>query len=329
MMRFRTIPLVFSAALTATACAPDAPSSSDGAPTTHAAMAQAPLLVDAHWLQPRLGEEELVILHVGTDSSFQAGHIPGARPLTLQSFAPEVDGLGTEMPEAEAFRALLEGAGVSSSSRIVIYSASHPPQFAARLYLTLDYFGLGGQASILDGGLLAWEGDGRPLNHGEATGDPTGESPGLGTGQPDGKRGSLPPLMPQGSFLVDADFVSARLGDGEARIVDARDPPFWTGAQQLQSRARRPGRIPGAGNVPFRSLVDEDGHFLPTDSLRALFQEAGIQEGEALVAYCHVGQQASLLTVAARLLGHSVTLYDGSWEEWSAREALPAEMEEK
>jgi thiosulfate/3-mercaptopyruvate sulfurtransferase len=278
-----------------------------------AAPEAAPLLVSSEWVAGVLGEEGIVLLHVGSDSSHAAGHIPGARPLPLSGFAPEVDGMSTEMPDPSRLRDLLEGAGVSADSRIVIYSASHPPQFAARLYLTLEHFGLGHRASILDGGLRGWEREGRPLS----------------TDPPGVERGTLPELTPGGDLLVGFDQVARRMSGGGATIVDARDAPFWTGEQHLQARAARPGRIPGARNVPFRSLVTESGHFLDPAALRALFREAGIQEGEPVVAYCHVGQQASLLTVAARLLGHPVELYDGSWEDWSQRMELAAEVDEE
>lgn len=38
-----------------------------------------------------------------------------------------------------------------------------------------------------------------------------------------------------------------------------------------------------------------------------------------------MGQQASLLFLAARLLGRDVRLYDGSFEDWSKRMELPVE----
>jgi thiosulfate/3-mercaptopyruvate sulfurtransferase len=281
-------------------------------PATDADASPAPLLVGPEWLEERLGEEDLVILHVGSDSSFAAGHIPGARPMALQRFAPEVDGLGTEMPDPASFRELLEEAGISAHSRIVVYTVTHPPQFAARLYLTLEHFGLGARSSILDGGLRAWEAEGRPVS----------------TDSAEPARGVLPDLAPGGGVLVDHAYVADRVLDAGVRVVDARDAPFWTGEQQLQVRSERPGRIPGALNVPFRSLVDEAGHFLAEDRLRALFSEAGVQPGDPVIAYCHVGQQASLLAVAARLLGHPVHLYDGSWEDWSRRAELPAETDQ-
>jgi thiosulfate/3-mercaptopyruvate sulfurtransferase len=47
-----------------------------------------------------------------------------------------------------------------------------------------------------------------------------------------------------------------------------------------------------------------------------MFAEAGIAPGETVVAYCHIGQQATAVLFAARLAGHPVKLYDGSFTEW-------------
>jgi thiosulfate/3-mercaptopyruvate sulfurtransferase len=37
------------------------------------------------------------------------------------------------------------------------------------------------------------------------------------------------------------------------------------------------------------------------------------------VTYCLVGYRASATYFVARLLGHAVKLYDGSYQDWSAR----------
>lgn len=270
------------------------------------------MLVTTDWLAERMDDPSIVVLHVGNDSSFEEARVAGARLLPLQAFAPEVNGLSTEMPEPEALRDALETAGVSVDSRIVVYSASHPPQLAARLYLTLEHFGLGANASLLDGGLRAWQAEDRPVESGaEAVVE----------------RGSLPALVPGAALLVDRDYVSARVEDGAAVVIDARDEGFWTGEQWLQARAERAGRVPGALNVPFRTLVDDSGRILSTDALARRFEEAGVASGSPVVVYCHVGQQASLVALGARLLGHEVRLYDGSYEEWSSQAELPVALD--
>ena len=44
----------------------------------------------------------------------------------------------------------------------------------------------------------------------------------------------------------------------------------------------------------------------------------------AVITYCHIGQQATATLFAARTLGYSVMLYDGSFEDWSRRD-LPVD----
>ena len=51
--------------------------------------------------------------------------------------------------------------------------------------------------------------------------------------------------------------------------------------------------------------------------LRAQFDAAGVTPGKKLVSYCEVGLQASYTYFLARYLGYDVSMYDGSFSEWS------------
>jgi len=44
-----------------------------------------------------------------------------------------------------------------------------------------------------------------------------------------------------------------------------------------------------------------------------------------IVSYCHIGQQATVVYLVARYLGYDGSLYDGSWEDWSAHPEYPTE----
>ncbi|MEO5800192.1 MAG: rhodanese-like domain-containing protein, partial [Gemmatimonadales bacterium] len=46
---------------------------------------------------------------------------------------------------------------------------------------------------------------------------------------------------------------------------------------------------------------------------------AGIAPGDTVVAYCHIGQQGTMVLWAARIAGHPVKLYDGSMNDWTNR----------
>jgi thiosulfate/3-mercaptopyruvate sulfurtransferase len=80
----------------------------------------------------------------------------------------------------------------------------------------------------------------------------------------------------------------------------------------------------GAANVPFNSVFDDSLRVLPVEELRRRFAAAGVAQGDTVVAYCHIGQQATVVLFAARLLGHPVRLYDGSMDDWEKR-GLPLE----
>jgi thiosulfate/3-mercaptopyruvate sulfurtransferase len=104
--------------------------------------------------------------------------------------------------------------------------------------------------------------------------------------------------------------------------VDARDPKFYHGAETRQARS---GRIPGAVNVPFGSFFTDDGFFKPVATIDSIFTAAGVKKSDRVLSYCHIGQQATAVWFAARLVGHQAQLYDGSFDEWSRRQDLPVD----
>jgi thiosulfate/3-mercaptopyruvate sulfurtransferase len=75
--------------------------------------------------------------------------------------------------------------------------------------------------------------------------------------------------------------------------------------------------VAGALSVPYRETADEHTMLRSPAELTALFTKAGVKPGDAVIGYCHIGQQATAMLFAARRLGHPVRLYDGSFEDWS------------
>lgn len=267
-----------------------------------------PLLVSPSWLAGHLPDRNLVLLHVGERAGYEAGHIPGAQFLapTLEWSTPRVEGqLTLELPHLAVLDSALEARGISDDSHIVLYAADGFYTPTSRALFTLEYIGLGGRVSILDGGLPAWKGEGRTLS----------------TDVPAPTRGRLTP-RPDRSILVDASFVAAHLSDSSVRVIDARDTSFYHGRETRQGRN---GHIAGAASFPFQTVMDSAGRFLPVSELKAKFTAAGAAEGHTIVTYCHIGQQASLVWFAARLSGFTARLYDGSFQDWARRTELPVE----
>ena len=128
---------------------------------------------------------------------------------------------------------------------------------------------------------------------------------------------------PRPDVVTNVAWLSEHIGRSDIVVIDARSPEFYRGLSATSDP--RPGHLPGANNLYFNTVVGEDLRFKPDTALRRLFSEAGAKPGKQIVAYCHIGQQATAVLFAARLAGFSARLYDGSFQEWSARTDLAVE----
>lgn len=278
---------------------------------TLSASLESPLVTPA-WLAGRLGRADLVVMHVGdarARDGYDRGHIPGAvfiNPFTDLARPAAQGQLTLELPDAAQLEEALRSRGIGTTSTVVLYTADANLTGTARAFFTLEYAGLTNRVRLLDGGLAAWQGEGRPLS----------------TVAPAPARGDFVPQL-QPNMLVSADWVASRLEDPSTAIVDARAPAFYRGAENRQARV---GHIPGAGSLPFTAITGTDGRFKDSGTLTTLLGAAGAESGNTVVTYCHIGQQASLVWLGARVAGFEAKLYDGSFQEWSARFDLPVAL---
>jgi len=276
---------------------------------------RAGLLVSTSWLAEHLRDPDLVLLHVGEKPEYDAGHIPGARFVQLQDISvsdrTNPDGLVLEMPSAADLHDRLAALGIGDKSCVVVYFGKDWVSPTTRVLFTLDYAGLGAQSAMLEGGMPQWKAENRALT----------------VDVPAPTSGSLSALKVR-PLIVSADWVNAHRQSRGISIVDARDTVFYKGirAGGRPPQEQRAGHIAGAKSVFFGSLYDDKTNSLKTPTeLRAIFAAAGVQPGDTVVTYCHIGQQATATIFAARSLGHPVLLYDGSFEDWSRRTQLPVE----
>lgn len=262
-----------------------------------------PVVVDAGWLQSRLDRDpDLAVVHVAASRpEYDAGHIPGARHLPYPSLIASAANLSTQMAPLTQLDSLVESVGIGDSTRVVLYGQ---PLLVARAFVTLEYLGMRGRVSVLDGGIDTWRESGRIVSH-----EPVSTAAAVFT-----------PRVAD-ALVVDHSWVQANNAKAGVAILDARAPEFFLGYSPGQMP--RPGHIPGARNVPFGSLTTELTQLRDEGRVRRLFREAGVAAGDTVVTYCHIGLQASLLYLTARRLGYEARLYDGSFEDWSRRTDLP------
>lgn len=267
------------------------------------------LLVTPAWLAAHARDPDLVVLFAGEKSDFDAKHIPSSVFAPVRELAPAApSGLLAELPPAEDLRRRLQALGVSDRSRIVVYAGREMP-YATRVLYTLDAVGLGARASLLDGGLGEWERTGRPV-----TAEVKAVAPGA-----------------LAAFKLKPHAVDA--GDlqgpqaSKVHVIDARAGAFYDGVQAGMGAPGKTakGHLPGARSLPYTAVVDAAGKLKPAAELQALFRTAGVRAGDKVVAYCHIGYQATAVVYAARTLGLDAALYDGSFQDWAGR-GLPLEL---
>jgi thiosulfate/3-mercaptopyruvate sulfurtransferase len=263
-------------------------------------------VVAAGWLASHVGEAHLVVVDVrwgvegGTDvahAAFERGHIPGAVFLDVDrdlAGEPFVDGPGRHpLPPPEVFAATMAAAGIGDDDVVVAYDDAQG-SLAARLWWMLD--ATGHRVALLDGGLQAWKDDRergavRPRDAATFTARP----------------------WPLERIRHAADVADAvRAG---RPVVDARAGERYRGETEPIDPVA--GHVPGARNLPWAALLDEDGRLLPPEELRDRFETVGVVRGDDTIVHCGSGITSCLTLVAMRRAGlNAGNLYVGSWSGW-------------
>jgi thiosulfate/3-mercaptopyruvate sulfurtransferase len=278
-------------------------------------------LVSTDWLAEHLADPDLrifdVTVHLRPSPSgpyqiesgradHQAAHVPGAAFLDLPGeLSDTTSPLPFTMPTAEQLAGALGAAGIGSGSRVVAY-ATTSPMWATRLWWMLRSCGFD-NAAVLDGGLAKWRAEGRPVEAGERRYPP-----------------SRLTLTARPGAWADKAAVMAAIEDGGVCTINALSPAVHRGEAPVNYG--RKGHIAGSRNVPYATLLNEDGTWRSDDELRAQFEPVGALERPRAICYCGGGISATMAALALTRLGHpAVAVYDGSLSEWSRDPAAPME----
>jgi thiosulfate/3-mercaptopyruvate sulfurtransferase len=123
----------------------------------------------------------------------------------------------------------------------------------------------------------------------------------------------------QNQLVRDVTQVAQASKLRDPQILDARAAARFRGEAPEPREGLRAGHIPGARNLPFGTLLNEDKTMKERAELRAAFEAAGIDLDRPVITTCGSGVTAAILALALERLGHHEwSLYDGSWAEWGA-----------
>ena len=265
-------------------------------------------LVTTSWLDDNL--ETVTVVESNEDILlYDTGHIPGA--VKLDWHTELNDQVRRDYLDGEHFATLMRTKGISRGDTIVLYG-DKSNWWAAYAFWVFKLFGHE-DVRLLDGGRMKWISEGRELT----------------TEKPERASGDYPTVE-----RADAQIRAFRDDIAQHQpspIIDIRSPQEYTGERlhmpdYPNEGAARAGHIPGAKNVPWGKLVQEDGSFKSLEELKTiLFSETGASPEDQFITYCRIGERSSLTWFALKYLAgvKDVRNYDGSWTEWGNLVGVP------
>jgi thiosulfate/3-mercaptopyruvate sulfurtransferase len=272
-------------------------------------------LVSTEWLVAHLGDPQIKIIDASykmpgvtplPEDDYRAAHIPGAVFFNVNTIAAPDDPRPHMFPDAEQFARDVSALGISSDDTVVAYDAGGWVAGPRAWWMFLS-FGHP-NVKVLDGGMLKWRAEGRPVEFGEVTPKP----------------GSFKAKFDPSRIRSKEQLVD-NLGTKREQLVDARPRPRFEGTVSEAWPGRRSGHIPGSRNVPYADLFDaKTGAMKTLDELRNAFSGAAVDTTKPIVATCGSGVSALVLILALYRLGvRGTALYDGSWAEWGLPDGPP------
>ncbi|MBU2532756.1 MAG: 3-mercaptopyruvate sulfurtransferase [Alphaproteobacteria bacterium] len=270
-------------------------------------------IVETDWLAEHLDAPDLILLdgstHLPTsgrnaEAEYNNEHIPGALFFDINAVADQSNPLPHMLPPPVQFSSMMKKMGIGDGMRVIVYD-SEGLYSAGRVWWMFRTMGHE-DVAVLDGGLRQWKAENRPT-----------------TNEPPPKRTERHFTARFNAALVrDLDDVKGIVASGSEQIIDARAAARFRGEVAEPRKGLRSGHMPGAINIPFPTLLNDDGTLKSAEELKEVFASAGVNLQKPVTASCGSGVTAGVIALALALIGHPDTaVYDGSWSEWGHEDA--------
>lgn len=243
-------------------------------------------------------DSKTVVISAQKDKNYEISHITNSVFIEHKSLYK--DGAIEGLIKSPADMAKIFGSkGVSNTSKIVIYDDGEN-KYAGRIYWILKYLGAA-DVQILHKDLSEWRKSRIPITNQATSIKATTFTPNVNA-----------------AILCDLEFVKSHLKDANTVVVDVRAADEYKGTSD---DPKSDGHLPGAVNMEWKLLTNENGSVKSVAELQAILKKYGITPEKTVVFYCTTSVRAGLpYLILTQILGYkNVKVYDGAYNEWKAK----------
>jgi thiosulfate/3-mercaptopyruvate sulfurtransferase len=272
------------------------------------------VLVNTRWINDHIDDPKIRIMEVDYNpaTSYMLGHIPGA--ILFDWRRDLIDSNMREIISKDSLEKSLQRSGVNNDTILVVYG-DFKNWFATFAFWVLKYYGFQ-DIRLMNGSRKKWLEEERPIS----------------LEIPSYPPGSFKASGPDKSIRVFMDYVKKTIGSRNKILIDVRSNEEYQGktlapSEYFTEYGQIGGHIPGAVNVPWNRMINEDGTFKSAKELKNVYESLDITPDKEIITYCGIGERASYTWFVLKyLLGYpNVKSYDGSWLEWGNTLGNPIE----
>jgi thiosulfate/3-mercaptopyruvate sulfurtransferase len=274
--------------------------------------------VSTDWLEQNLENKEIDILDTQPNvHDYIAEHIPGAVYFNQNLLRIPYKGVpGVYIPE-QAIELLFRRVGLISNKPVVIYTGKGVFKgWGDGLEQTMVAYSLAkyghNNVYVLNGGLDKWKDEKKQL---------TKKFP--------KKDESKFMINTRVEYQVSMDELKKLKDNDDVILLDARPTKVYEG----QGPWILPGHIPGAINLPWKNLMDDENPRLlkPDEKIQEILNGKNITRDKLIICSCGTGREATNEFLLFKwYLGYpNVKIYEGSFTEWTSFPENPTVLGKK
>ena len=259
-------------------------------------------IVSVKWLKDHLNHPNVIVINgtiqkVSSNFKSEEQQIENARFFDIKNaFTDTSAEFPNTIPSEIQFQTEAQKLGINKEDFIVVYDEGGIYS-STRVWWLFKTFGHNNVA-VLDGGFPEWKAQKFPTE--------------VKTEKQYNSGNFIAKYNPNN--IVYFESLEAINKDPNFKIIDARSNDRFMCRVPEPREGLRSGHIPNSVNLPYQNILNEH-KFQHKEQIASTFKDLA-NNNQHLVFTCGSGITASILSLAATLLGYNNSVYDGSWTEY-------------